>query len=572
MKKILLASAAFALIAAPATAKEGMFTPDQLPEIAKDLKKTGLKLNPKNLTDLTAFPMGAVVSLGGCSASFVSRQGLAVTNHHCARGSVQFNSTEENNYLENGFLAKTMEAELPAAPGSRIYVTVKVDDVTDKILAGLGDDLSGRARYDAIQDQKKALIKSCEAVEGHRCQVPAFHGGLQYKLIDRLEIRDVRLVYAPADAIGKYGGDIDNWMWPRHTGDFSFYRAYVAPDGSSADFAKENVPFVPAHTLKVSAAGLKDGDFVMAAGYPGSTSRYARLGEVENTFDWRYPSFVTLLEDWIGTIEATAPEGSDARIKYESRLASLNNFMKNLRGQIEGAKRVDLVGRRKMRETELNAWIAADKSRADYAGAITKLDALSEESALKQRQDFYFNNATRPQLLSAAQRLYKLAQQKTMPDAKRDSGYQERDMNFFKQGMERIDRRYDADVDKAEWMMFIKSYMARPASERVEAFDKALGLGAHYNESVVSAKLSRYYAETKLSSKAVRIAMMDADVAKLDGSADPFMKLAAALYATELAAEESKKDRSRAAAPLCARNICRLDYRLAKVQRLYGLS
>jgi len=544
MKKLLLASAALILVAAPTSAKEGMFTPDQLPEISKDLKKTGLRLNPKNLTDLTAFPMGAVVSLGGCSASFVSPQGLAVTNHHCARGSVQFNSTEENNYLENGFLAKTMMDELPAAPGSRIYVTVKVDDVTDVVTADLDEGLSGRARYDKIEDQKKALIKSCEAVEGHRCQVPSFHGGLQYKLIDRLEIRDVRLVYAPADAIGKYGGDIDNWMWPRHTGDFSFYRAYVAPDGSSADYAKENVPFVPAHTLKVSAAGLKDGDFVMAAGYPGSTSRYARLGEVENTFEWLYPSYVTLLEDWVGTIEATAPEGSDARIKYESRLAGLNNFMKNLYGQIDGARRVDLVGRRKAREMELNAWIAADPSRAHYADAITNLDALSAESALKRRQSFYYDNATRPQLLGAAQRLYKLAQQKTMPDAKRDSGYQERDMNFFKQGMQRIDRRYDAAVDKAEWMMFIKSYMARPAAERVPAFDEALGLGATYNESVISAKLDRYYGQSKMNDKETRLSLMDADVAALQASSDPFMKLAVALYETELAAEEDAKDRS----------------------------
>ena len=550
MKKLLLASAALALLAAPSSAKEGMFTPDQLPAIAKDLRKTGLKLKPKNLTDLTAFPMGAVVSLGGCSASFVSPQGLAVTNHHCARGSVQFNSTEENNYLENGFLAKTMADELPAAPGSRIYVTVKVDDVTDIVLASLDNTLSGRARYDKIQDHKKALIKTCEEQAGHRCQVPAFHGGLQYKLIDRLEIRDVRLVYAPADAIGKYGGDIDNWMWPRHTGDFSFYRAYVAPDGSSADFAKENVPFVPKHTLKVSAAGLKDGDFVMAVGYPGSTSRYARLGEVENTFDWLYPSYVTLLEDWIGTIEATAPEGSDARIKYESRLAGLNNFMKNLYGQIDGAKRVDLVGRRKARETELDAWVGANKSRTHFAGAITDLDALSAESALKRRQNFYFDNATRPQLLSAAQRLYKLAQQKTTPDAKRDSGYQIRDMNFFKQGMQRIDRRYDAAVDKAEWMMFIKSYMARPTAERVPTFDKALGLGITYNASVISAKLDRYYSQTKMNDKAVRLSLMDASVATLQASTDPFMKLAAALYDTELAAEEAGKDRDGRSATL----------------------
>jgi len=544
MKKLLLLTSVLSLTALPAQAKEGMFTPDQLPEIAKDLRKTGLKLKPNSLTDLTAFPMGAVISLGGCTASFVSPQGLAVTNHHCARGSVQFNSTAENNYLENGFLAKTMVDELPAAPGSRIYVTIKVDDVTDKVTAGTSEGMSGRDRYDAIDAAKKSLIKDCEADAGHRCQVPSFHGGLQYKLIKRLEIKDVRLVYAPADAIGKYGGDIDNWMWPRHTGDFSYYRAYVAPDGSSAEFAKENVPFKPAHTLKVSAAGLDDGDFVMAAGYPGSTSRYARLTEVENTFEWLYPSYVTLLEDWIGAIEATAPEGSDARVKYESRLAGLNNFLKNLYGQIDGARRVDLVGRRKAREAELNAWIGKDKSRAEFTGAIENLDGLADESALKRRQSFYFDNATRPQLLGAAQSLYRLSVEKAKPDAKRESGYQDRDMAFFKGRMTRIDRRFDADVDKAEWLMFLKTYMARPAAERVASFDKALGLGETYNEAVISAKLDTYYSQTKLTSKDSRLALMDADMAQLKASSDPFMKLAVAIFDFEMSQEAATKDRS----------------------------
>ncbi|MEM1397616.1 MAG: S46 family peptidase, partial [Pseudomonadota bacterium] len=231
-----------------------MFTPDQAVEIAADMRRAGLRLKPDTLTDLTSFPMGAVISLGGCTASFVSETGLVVTNHHCARGSVQFNSSAENNYLETGFLADTLEAELPAEPGSRVYVTVDVQDVTERVLAKTSEEMSPRERYQAIEDATKALIKECEAAEGYRCQAPAFFGGLQYKLIKRLEIRDVRLVYAPGDTVGKYGGDIDNWLWPRHTGDFAFYRAYVAQDGSAADYSEDNVPYQPEHTLKVSAA------------------------------------------------------------------------------------------------------------------------------------------------------------------------------------------------------------------------------------------------------------------------------------------------------------------------------
>ena len=232
-----------------------------------------------------------------------------MTNHHCARGSVQYNSTAENNYLENGFLAKTMGAELPAAPGSRIYVTTDFSDVTQRMRAGT-DAMTPNERYDAIDQRAKDITAECEQEAGYRCRVASYYGGAQYKLIKQLEVKDVRLVYAPADSIGKYGGDVDNWMWPRHTGDFSFYRAYVAPDGSSAEYAEENVPYAPDHHLKVSAAGLDDGDFVMVAGYPGSTSRYAMLAEVENTFGWNYPTFQTLLTDWIDTIETAAPEGS----------------------------------------------------------------------------------------------------------------------------------------------------------------------------------------------------------------------------------------------------------------------
>ncbi|MGF1543497.1 MAG: S46 family peptidase [Parvularculaceae bacterium] len=531
--------AGLAAFAGAADAKEGMFTPEQAVEIAADMRKTGLRLDPKALADLTAFPMGAVISLGNCTASFVSETGLVVTNHHCARGSVQFNSTPENNYLENGFLAEDLAAELPAAPGSRVYVTVDVQDVTDRALAGVNDDMSPRERYQAIEDAKKALIKECEEDPGHRCQAPAFFGGLQHKLIKRLEIRDVRLVYAPGDSIGKYGGDVDNWLWPRHTGDFAFYRAYVAPDGTAADYAEENVPYKPEHVLKVSSAGLDDGDFVMAAGYPGSTSRYARLAEVAHTFDWLYPTFRTLMNDWIGTIEEAAPVGSDARIKYEARLSGLNNFEKNLGGQIEGARRVGLVDRRRAREAALNAWIAEDAGRADYARAIEALDALSAEEAAAEKRDFAYDNATRPQLLAAAQRLYRLALERQKPDDAREPGFQERDMTFFAAGLRRIDRRYDPSVDKAEWTLFLNRYMAQPPERRVAAFDAALGL----DDGFAAGDLDRFYADTTLGDSAARIALMEAAPDAFEASDDPFVKLAVALHETEIKAEEEAKSR-----------------------------
>ncbi len=544
MRKITTVATLLACVAsAPLAAKEGMFTPQQLPEIADDLRATGLELDPEALSDLTGFPMGAIVSLGGCSASFVSAAGLVVTNHHCARGSVQYNSTAENNYLENGFLAKTMGDEVPAAPGSRIYVTTALTDVTDRVRAGT-DALSPTDRYDTVEQRLKDITAECEEKAGYRCQVASFYGGAEYTLIERLEVRDVRLVYAPADSVGKYGGDIDNWMWPRHTGDFSFYRAYVAPDGSAADYAEENVPYQPEHHLKVSASGLDEGDFVMVAGYPGSTSRYALLAEVENTFGWNYPTFQTLLTEWIGTIEDAAPAGSDARVKYESRLAGLNNYEKNLRGQIDGARRVGLVERRREREAELARWIAADPSRANYGTAIAQLSALAQENAQAARTSFWYGNATRPQLLGAAQRLYRLSKEREKPNAQRESGYQDRDLTFFRQGLQALDRRYDPTVDKAEWLLFLNGYIQQPAAERVPTFDKALGLTPQTTAADLPGLLDSYYANTRLGDTDTRLALMDADPATFEASDDPFIKLAVALYDYDRGLEDAAEERA----------------------------
>ena len=357
-------------------------------------------------------------------------------------------------------------------------------------------------------------------------------------------MRDVRLVYAPADSIGKYGGDIDNWQWPRHTGDFAFYRAYVAPDGSAADFDQANVPYNPEHHLKVSASGVNDGDFVMVAGYPGSTSRYTLLAEVENTFEWNYPTFQKLIENWIATIEEAAPEGSDARVKYESLLAGLNNYEKNLRGQMEGAQRVGLVDRRRAREAALAKWIAADPSRADYSMAIAALAELSEENASASRTNFWYGNASRATLFGVARRLYRLSKERQKPNAERESGYQERDMTFFKQSMEAIDRRYDASVDKATWTLFLTGYLTQPMDERVAAFDAAMGFTPDTKPEDVPALLDGFYEETTLGDLDTRIALMEGSPEDFEASEDPFIKLAVAMYDYGFDLETQAKTRS----------------------------
>ena len=522
---------------------EGMWRPDQLPGLEPELKALGLELSPSDLSNLTTHPMNAVISLGNCTASFVSPEGLAVTNHHCAYGSIQFNSTEDNNLLANGFLAETKADELPAAPGSRIYVTTSIEDVTDRVTADIDDSLSGRERFQIIDQRRKDITAECEETPGNRCVVSAFHGGLEYRLTRRLEIKDVRLTYAPASSIGKFGGDIDNWMWPRHTGDFAFYRAYVGPDGQPAEYSEDNVPFTPPSHLKLYSEPLADGDFVMVAGYPGRTDRYRRLSEVENAFYWSYPKRIELYSAWIETIEAAAPKGSDEHIKYASLLAGLNNATKNYGGQLEGAERVGLVDRRKAREAALNDWISADPARTEkYGEAVKALDELVEAEQATRERDLYYALATRTAPLRQARRLVRLANERQKPDAERESGYQERDMAFFKQGLEAMDRRYDADVDKAVWAMFIKQYLALPDDQQVGEFNTALGLSRDMPDKKLNKVLSRYFDKTNMGDKETRLGLMDASLDDLKASKDPFINLALQLYASDMAEEEREKD------------------------------
>ena len=406
-----------AAIGTSSVADEGMWQPHQLPDLGDQLRQLGLEINPENLSRLDQFPMNAVVSLGGCSASFVSPQGLVVTNHHCIYGSVQYNSTPDNNLLVDGFLARQLGEEIPTAPGTRVYVTEEVTDVTTNVLADVTTSTSGIDRYKMIEANRKSLIANCESSGNHRCGVSSFHQGLEYFLIKRLEVRDVRLVYAPATSIGKYGGDIDNWQWPRHTGDFGFYRAYVGTDGRPAEYSEDNVPYSPASFLEVSAKGVEDGDFVMGVGYPGSTNRYRTTAEVENEFEWYYPQARGFREDIISIINENSADGSAARIAYEGTLASLSNYSKNFQSMVESYGKSDFIDRRIAAETDLVEWINSDSDRRErYAPAVGQLEALIDSNHAARESDLvrsYMGYATLP---SAAHRLYRLAMEKQKPD------------------------------------------------------------------------------------------------------------------------------------------------------------
>mgnify|MGYP000342021416 CR=1 FL=1 len=519
---------------------EGMWMPRQLPQLGDKLTDLGLQLDPKTMTDLTKFPMNAVVSLGGCSASFVSPKGLVATNHHCAYGSISYNSTEDNDLLANGFLAKTLDEELPAAPGSRIYVTVDMNEVTDKINSKLSDDMDGATRFKAIEDAEKALVAECESDPGHRCEVYSYYGGASYYLIKQLAIRDVRLVHAPASSIGKFGGDIDNWMWPRHTGDYSFLRAYVSPDGKPADFSKDNVPYKPKHHLTVATEGPQEGDFVMVAGYPGRTNRYRTADEVSNNFSWYYPTMQKVLAEWSEVIGDATENNKDAALKYASRVAGLNNYAKNFTGMMEGYNRSDLLQRKQQLEKDLQAWIEANpEASKQYASVISDLQKLITEKQSTQERDLLLGYMNYSAMLSAAQRLYRLSLEKQKPNMEREPGYQERDMTRFTESMKRIERNFAPSVDQAVWTYFIERYNALPQEQHLQSFDNFFD--GELSGDALQQKLSAMYEKTGLTATEGRLAWMEKSPEDFRNSDDPFIQLAVATYDDRLAIEQHDK-------------------------------
>jgi len=438
---LLLASTAL-LMSVPALAEEGMWLPGQTPALGDKLKAAGLELSPADLGNLKAAPLNAIVSLGGCSASFVSPEGLVATNHHCVYGSIQYNSKPGQDYLTDGFLAKTLGDELPAAPGSRIYVIEDLRDVTAAMNKGITTKLSGFDRYNRLEANRKALIAECEKQANRRCDVRPYFGGQTYFLQQQLEIKDVRLVYAPAGGIGNFGGETDNWQWPRHTGDFGFYRAYVAPDGSSVPYAKENVPYKPKSWLKIADKPLREGDFVMVAGFPGVTQRHWTAAEVRHNFEQVYAIDQQLRADYSAAIEKAVKGNKDAEIKYASILKGSDNYKKKLLGEIAGADAIDLLGRKDKADADFRAWVAADPARTKmYGQALTDLDALVAESNQARVDNLRLATVNRAQLLSAAQLLYRWAKEREKPDAQREPGFQDRDRLSMRERLTQVERR-----------------------------------------------------------------------------------------------------------------------------------
>ncbi|MBN8466605.1 S46 family peptidase [Corallococcus exiguus] len=539
MKKTLLL---LALVAAPAFAGEGKWTPQQVLELSPAwLKAQGLQLPPNKLWDPKRGTglLAGTVNTGGCSGSFISASGLIITNHHCAFSIIQEHSSPQKDLITDGFLAKSQSEELPGK-GSRVQVPRGFKDVTAEINGAVPQGADDLARYKAIDRKQKELVAECEKRPATRCQVATFDGGVNYTLVDAVELQDVRLVYAPPRAVGEYGGEEDNWMWPRHTGDFAIIRAYTAPDGASAAFSDKNVPYKAEFFFPLSTEGVKPGDFVMVLGYPGTTFRTLLADEMAERQARYYPRIRDVLGEAIRILESEGEKDPAGKIAVASQLKGLHNVYKNAGGQLAGLKRGHIVEKQRDAEASTVAW--AQKDAAKWGDSLKAREALlaeQQESNKTFDREFLLNMSGRlargPALATSVSRL---AMERAKPDLERRPEYMDREVPRIKDRLEREQKNLFLASDKALLHAFVKRAQALPADARIASVDAVFG--KTYSQKDVSAKIDSLYAGTKVLTLAERLKMADESVGQLAARRDPLLA-----FGMELAKEQAALDDTR---------------------------
>ena len=523
MKKIfavLLLSLIFLL---PAHAQEGMWLLSQLPQL--DLNKKGLKIPVTGLysKDKDALCQ-AVIQLGGGSASFVSPDGLIVTNHHVAFTALQRSSTVSSDYLTKGFLAGNRSEEIKA-PGYKALMMTEMKDVTNDVIE------AGKGISDPLERDKKINAKIAEMTdmiekgkEDVRAKISEMYNGKQYILYVYKVFKDIRIVYSPPLSIGNYGGEVDNWMWPRHTGDFSFMRAYVSPDGTGREYSADNVPYKPKVWLKVAKDNLKDGDFTFIIGFPGSTTRYRSSTSVHWNQEYNYPFAIKNFKEIIRLSDEITKNDPAGKLKEASLVKGLANVMKNYEGKLEGMKKTNFLQKKLDFENDFKKWVNSDPDRKVKYGDILAKEK-EEYTVLEKTRDrdnvFGILQGLSGTPLSVAGQILYLAQQSEKPAGDRDPGFTDKTIDEVLDQLQYTYENYYEPVDKALMVRVLKMADALPPDQRITGLeyvfaDKSKTVEQFVDQMFKTSKMSDIEYARKLFRKPVK------DLEALD---DPFMKM-----------------------------------------------
>lgn len=377
-------------------ADEGMWLPFLIERLNyQDMKEQGLQLTAEEIYSVnnSSLKDAVIVFGGGCTGEIVSDQGLVLTNHHCGYSYIQKHSTVEHDYLTDGFWAMSKDEELQN-PGLTAKFLVRIEDVSDRINSELNEDMTLDERNAKIRELSKTIEKEATEDNHHDASVRSFFKGNEFYLFVYTTYKDVRLVGAPPSSIGNFGGDTDNWMWPRHTGDFSVFRVYTAPDGTPAEYAEENVPMKPAYHFDVSIDGVEEGDFAMIMGYPGGTQRYLTSVGVNMAINKKNPTIVNIRDKKLKVMKESMDASKEVRIQYASKYARTANYWKYFQGQTKGLKRLKVAQKKKDLEDEFQNWANQKEVRKEkYGNALKKLEegyGLQENTIIAET---YFREA-----------------------------------------------------------------------------------------------------------------------------------------------------------------------------------
>ena len=455
-------------------ADEGMWLPQLLQSMNEsDMKDCGLQLTAQDLYDVNNSSLkDAIVALNGgmCTGEMISSQGLMLTNHHCAFDVIQTHSTVDNDYLTDGFWAMTRDAELPNE-GFSVSFLVSIESVTDRVLEDLGE-VTESERNTKLREIFNEI--SSEKIDGtdYNARVKSFFGGNEFYLMTYITYNDVRLVGAPPSSIGKFGGDTDNWMWPRHTGDFSLLRVYCAPDGSPAEYSEENIPYTPKHHLPIQLDGVDNGDYTMIFGFPGSTDRFLTSFGIQEALEQTNPTIVQIRSEKLAIMKSGMDANKKTKIQYASKYAGTSNYWKYYIGQSRGLKRMKVYDKKVEIENEFTDWVnSGDEQRYEkFGNTLSLIEEAYDQNRELNISRTYLNEA----IFQGAEIMYfSFIMNRKLANIPTDKEEKTMFMNEIREEAQEFYKNYNSTIDEELFSAMLEMYYYNvPQNQHPSVFKK----------------------------------------------------------------------------------------------------
>jgi len=582
MKRLVVLFVAFVLVFNPiAKADEGMWFLAFIQKNYEQMKAKGFKLSIQDIYDINKSSLkDAIVALdhGSCSGEIISANGLLLTNHHCGYDEIQGHSSLQHDYLTDGFWAKTFAEELPN-PGKTVSFLIKVEDVTDRINSLLNSGMSKEERQTTIMKIAKQIEKEASQGTNYEAEVKDFFNGNNFYLCVYEVFKDIRLVGAPPSSVGKYGGDTDNWMWYRHTGDFSIFRIYCAPDGSPAEYSPNNVPYKPKTFLKINISGVKEGDFTMIMGYPGSTQRYLTSWGVKSEMENVNKIRVKVREEKLRLMKQDMDANPSVRIQYASKYSSSSNYYKYSIGQNQGLTALKVYDKKKKIEKGLDSWIKSDKDNLvpKYGKVLETIEkAYTDKNKMDYAQNFWFEAIYQgPEIVLQGLKLRRMAYALQMGDtaqinasvrgAKEDAEKFFKDFNLptEKKIMAALLKLYYNEVPKDYHPAFFEDVQSKFGGDFTKYADEIYGKSILTDKAKFDAFLANPTAETLNADAGYQMSISALEVyfkiMEEAGSANDNLESGMRLFTAALIEMQSKTDKNKLYYP-DANSTMRLTY------------